>query len=107
MKRKTGLLMPVFGFSETLGWSITAPYFFNLAPNYDLTLAPTYYSRQGFLVDGEWRHRLSNGQYSVRVAGISQNDPEAFLSGDASPTSPALTLSATSAGLSARPGIST
>ena len=36
--------------------------------------------RQGLLVDGEWRHRLSNGQYTVRVAGINQNDPEAFLS---------------------------
>jgi LPS-assembly protein len=81
VKRKTGLLTPIFGFSETLGFSITTPYFLDLAPNYDLTLSPTYYTNQGFLGDVEWRHRLSNGQYTVHVAGISQNDPKAFLSG--------------------------
>jgi LPS-assembly protein len=81
VKRKTGLLTPIFGYSETLGWSITAPYFLDLAPNYDLTVAPTYYSNQGILGDVEWRHRLSNGQYTVHVAAISQNDPEAFLAG--------------------------
>lgn len=79
VKRQTGFLAPAFGYSEPLGWSITTPYFIALAPNYDVTVAPTYFSRQGLLVDAEWRHRLSNGQYTIRVAGISQNDPQAFL----------------------------
>ncbi len=51
------------------------PIFINLAPNYDVTLTPTYLSRQGFLGVAEWRHRLSNGSYTIRGAGISQADP--------------------------------
>ena len=37
------------------------PYFINLAPNYDLTLIPTYLSKQGLLGEVDWRQRLSNG----------------------------------------------
>jgi LPS-assembly protein len=81
VKRKSGFLPPSYSYSQTLGWSVTTPYFFNLAPNYDLTFSPTYFTNQGFLGDLEWRHRLSNGQYTIQVAGIDQNDPKAFLSG--------------------------
>jgi LPS-assembly protein len=83
VKRKSGLLSPTFGYAAPLGWSLTAPYFLALAPNFDLTVTPTYYTRQGLLGQLEWRHRLSNGYYTVRVAAISQNDSTAFLSGSA------------------------
>jgi len=79
VKRKTGLLAPNFGYSDILGWSVTTPYFIALAPSYDVTLTPTYYSKQGFLGEVEWRQRLAYGQYTLRMAGISQNDPKAFL----------------------------
>jgi LPS-assembly protein len=79
VKRKSGMLVPIIGYSQARGWSLTAPYFLALAPNYDLTLSPTYYTKQGFMGDIEWRHRLSNGQYTVRVAGISQDNPDEFL----------------------------
>jgi LPS-assembly protein len=81
VKRKSGFLPPSYSYSQTLGWSATVPYFFALAPNYDLTISPTYFTNQGFMGDVEWRHRLSNGEYTIRVAGIGQNDPGAFLSG--------------------------
>ena len=54
------------------------PYFLDLAPNYDLTLTPTYFSSQGPFLDAEWRQRLENGQYSVRVTGIYQQNPSLF-----------------------------
>lgn len=81
IKRKTGLLAPDFGYSDMLGYSVSAPYFINLAPSYDITLTPTYYSNQGFLGEVEWRQRLRNGQYTLQMAGISQDDPKAFLKG--------------------------
>jgi LPS-assembly protein len=81
VKRKSGFLVPNFSYSEARGWGLTVPYFFALAPNYDLTLTPTYYTNQGFMGEVEWRHRLSNGQYTVRVAGISQDNPGDFISG--------------------------
>lgn len=81
VKRKTGFLTPTFGYSETLGATASTPYFWNLAPNYDLTFTPHVLTRQGFLGEVEWRHRLHNGQYNLKIAGIHQQDPEAFLSG--------------------------
>ena len=54
------------------------PYFINLAPNYDLTLIPTYLSKQGLLGEVDWRQRLSNGIYNIRVTGIDQQQPGAF-----------------------------
>ena len=81
VKRKTGFLAPLFGNSDTLGWSVTTPYFIALAPSYDVTLTPTYYEKQGFMGEAEWRQRLRNGQYSLRMAGINQNNPKDFLTG--------------------------
>ncbi len=44
-----------------------------------MTVDPTFLSKQGFLGDVEWRHRLDNGAYSIRVTGIDQQDPGTFL----------------------------
>ncbi len=79
VKRKTGFLAPTFGYSDAVGWSVTTPYFLALAPDYDLTLTPSYFSRQGFLGEAEWRQRFANGQFTLRMAGINQDDPAAFL----------------------------
>jgi len=73
VKRKSGFLMPEFSSSSTLGFGATIPYYFALAPNYDFTFYPMVTSRQGVLWQGEWRHRLENGQYSIRLAGIDQD----------------------------------
>ncbi len=35
-------------------------------------------TRQGPLVQGEWRHRLVNGAYSIRASGIFQLDKDAY-----------------------------
>ncbi|MGQ7793957.1 LPS-assembly protein LptD [Faunimonas sp. B44] len=84
VKRKTGFLIPSIRQSAALGFGVTTPFFWNLAPNYDLTFSPTYFSRQGLLAEVEWRHRVLSGSYDVRVAGIFQQSPQAFngLSGD-------------------------
>lgn len=79
VKRKSGFLFPSLGQSERLGTSISTPYFWALAPNYDVTFTPTYYTRQGFMGEVEWRHRMENGQYTLQMAGIRQQDKEAFL----------------------------
>jgi LPS-assembly protein len=81
VKRKTGLLTPTFGHSNTLGTMVSTPFFWAIAPNYDITFTPTALTRQGLLAEFEWRHRMANGQYSLRMAGIHQEDSAAFLSG--------------------------
>jgi LPS-assembly protein len=77
--RASGVLAPTFYQGNRLGFGVGIPYFYNLAPNYDLTLTPTYLSAQGFFGDVIWRQRLDNGEYSIRVTGIDQQDPSRFL----------------------------
>jgi LPS-assembly protein len=85
VKKKTGLLFVSPGYSSTFGASLSGSYFINLAPDYDLTLSPSYFSRQGFLGALEWRQLLDGGSYTLRVAGISQENPGEFLTGDNGP----------------------
>ena len=83
VKRQTGFLVPRPIYSKDLGGGIETPFYFNLAPNYDFTFSPSYLSKRGFLLKGEWRHRLKNGSYNIKVAGISETDrPEDSASDD-------------------------
>jgi LPS-assembly protein len=86
VKRKSGMLMPQVAFSSKYGASFGVPYFWALAPNYDLTVMPTITTRQGVLLQGEFRHRLESGAYSIRAAGIQQLDKSYFVHSDGSPT---------------------
>lgn len=76
VKRQSGFLVPKPSYSQDLGFGIETPYFFNLAPNYDFTFAPSYLSEKGFLLKGTWRHRLKNGSYKIKMAGIYEDDKE-------------------------------
>ncbi|BDA84047.1 LPS-assembly protein LptD [Aureimonas sp. SA4125] len=78
VKRKSGFLPPEFKSSDTLGYGLRVPYFFALSDSYDVTVAGTYYSRQGFLGEVEYRQATSNGYFTLQAAGISQNDPDSF-----------------------------
>jgi LPS-assembly protein len=86
VKRKTGFLMPIITTSSVYGFGVETPYYFALAPNYDLTISPriTYY--QGPLVRGEWRQRLEDGDFTIRAAGIDQLEKDRFIRSDGSVT---------------------
>ena len=76
--RQTGILVPHYINKTKLGNGLAVPFFWNIAPNYDLTLTPTYFSRQGLFGEAQWRHRLMNGSYYIRASGISEQDKAAF-----------------------------
>lgn len=57
-RRKSGFLLPIIGFNSTNGLQLAIPYYLNLAPNYDVTLTPHYYSRNGLALEGEFRYLL-------------------------------------------------
>jgi len=86
VKRKTGVLMPGVGSSNKLGVSLEVPYYWALAPNYDVTFAPMITTKQGPMLQGEFRQRLMNGAYSIRAAGIKQWDPNYFVRSDGTST---------------------
>ncbi len=70
VKRQSGFLVPSYSNSSTLGFSVEVPYYFALAPNYDFTFHPTYYTDRGVLWQGDFRHRLENGRYTIDLAAI-------------------------------------
>lgn len=82
VKRRTGFLSPRFSYASVYGVGVEVPYFWNLAPNYDLTFSPVITSKQGPLLKGAWRHRLANGSYSVDAAGIYQLSMDSDSAGD-------------------------
>lgn len=79
VKRKSGFLMPSISYNSKLGVGVGIPYYFALSPTYDLTVKGTGYTKQGFLGEAEWRQRFDNGEYSLKIAGIHQQDPDAFI----------------------------
>jgi LPS-assembly protein len=78
VKRKSGFLIPLVSTSSIYGVGIAVPYYWTLAPDYDVTVTPLVTTEQGPLLQAEWRQRLLNGSYNIRAAGIFQLDPQAF-----------------------------
>ena len=78
VKRKTGWLTPHYITKDKLGFGVATPYFYVINPSADLTVIPTLMTKQGLLMDIEYRQRLTNGSYSIRTAGIWQTNPSEF-----------------------------
>lgn len=55
-QRRSGVLSPTFGTSNKVGFDLTVPYYFNLAPNYDDTLTFRYMGRRGLQLRNEARY---------------------------------------------------
>lgn len=83
VKRKSGLLFPRMRLVDNLGFGIGIPYFHVLSNTSDITVTPTYFTKQGLLLETELRNRLENGQHVLRAAGIIQRNPDSF-TGDTS-----------------------
>ena len=54
--RKTGFLAPAFGADNISGTVVTAPFYWNIAPNRDLTLYPSVMSARGVNLDSDFRY---------------------------------------------------
>jgi LPS-assembly protein len=79
VKRKSGFLMPgYFPGTSATGFGVETPYYWAIAPDYDATFTPRFMTRQGVLLQGEFRQRLADGSYQIRAYGIDQLDPGAF-----------------------------
>lgn len=59
-RRSSGFLTPSIGLNSEDGLQLSAPYYLNLAPNYDATLTPTLYSNRNPKIAGEFRYLMSD-----------------------------------------------
>jgi LPS-assembly protein len=49
-ERRSGFLMPTYGSSDTSGFMISVPYYWNIAPNMDATFNPGLLTKRGVAV---------------------------------------------------------
>jgi LPS-assembly protein len=73
-QRRSGLLHPHFSTSTRSGLDVTLPYYWNIAPNYDLTLFPRYMSKRGFQLGAEARYIEHNFQGMTRVEYLPDDE---------------------------------
>jgi len=56
-RRKSGLLIPRVGTTETTGIDVSTPYYWNIAPDHDATIVPRFMSKRGVMMGGEFRYK--------------------------------------------------
>jgi LPS-assembly protein len=59
-ERKSGFLTPTLGSTGVRGFEATAPYYLNLAPNYDATITPRLMTKRGLMIGGQFRYLLGD-----------------------------------------------
>lgn len=72
-QRQSGFLPPTFGVSTKTGVDLSVPYYWNIAPNYDATIAPRYMSKRGMQVAGEFRYLGNTYRGEARVEYLPED----------------------------------
>jgi LPS-assembly protein len=55
-QRKTGLLAPIWGTTSRSGFELLTPYYINIRPDMDATVATRFLSKRGMQLQGEFRY---------------------------------------------------
>ena len=66
-ERRSGILPPTFSLSSSNGFELSVPYYFNIAPNRDLTVTPRLISKRGVQLQSTFRYLSPN--YSGSITG--------------------------------------
>ncbi len=66
-RRKTGLLPPTIGSTGQSGFEVTQPFYWNIAPNRDATIAPRVLAKRGVLLNTELRYLEPSSGGEMRV----------------------------------------
>lgn len=74
-RRQSGFLFPTFGNSTDSGLTFAEPFYWNLAPNYDATITPGWFSLRGAKLDGLFRY-LTNTTTGQVKGSIIPDDKE-------------------------------
>ncbi|MCK4841697.1 MAG: LPS-assembly protein LptD [Methylococcales bacterium] len=64
-RRMSGFLPLTMGSTDQNGFDTVIPYYWNMAPNYDLTVWPRYMSKRGGMLGGEFRYLAKKSSGSI------------------------------------------
>lgn len=70
VKRKSGVLPPLVGSNGNVGTFATIPYYFDLAPDKDLTISPTFSTNDKFQFAAEYRQRFAHGNMKLNGSAM-------------------------------------
>jgi LPS-assembly protein len=69
-RRQSGFLTPTPTYSKDSGFSVDIPYYFNLAPNYDITITPQIFTNRGLFFGSSFRYLTVTSSGSVNINHI-------------------------------------
>ncbi len=72
-ERKSGFLFPSIGGSSRSGNAISIPWYWDIAPNYDDTITPSFITNRGVKLDNEFRY-LGDSRRATLVTGYLPYD---------------------------------
>lgn len=64
--RKTGFLFPRAVNSDSRGFELSVPWYWNIRPNMDATLTPRFMSRRGLQLRNEFRYLTANSDWELK-----------------------------------------
>lgn len=64
-ERQSGFLAPRVAISDTTGWALQLPWYWNIAPNMDATLTPRFMQDRGLQLQSEWRLLTANSNWKL------------------------------------------
>lgn len=73
-QRQSGFLAPTFGVSNKVGLDISVPFYWNIAPNYDATIAPRFMGRRGVQLATEFRYLTPTQGGEARVEYLPRDN---------------------------------
>ncbi|MDX9837565.1 MAG: LPS assembly protein LptD [Azoarcus sp.] len=73
-QRQSGVLPPTVGYSNTTGFDLSVPYYWNIAPNYDATITPRWMSQRGLQLGGEVRYMGKTYRGDVSAEWLSRDN---------------------------------
>ncbi|MGY5451961.1 LPS assembly protein LptD [Agarivorans sp. MS3-6] len=72
-QRHSGFLFPSVSTSTTNGIDISAPYYWNIAPNFDATITPRLLTRRGMQLQSEFRYLLGQNTGTVNAEYLAND----------------------------------
>ena len=76
LKRKSGFLRPSGGWTAELGTYIKGGYYWDIAPDKDMTLLVEPTTRKGVLFNPQWRQRFEKGKINIDASTARSNRVE-------------------------------
>ena len=72
--RKSGLLPPTIGSSDSNGTDISLPFYWNIAPNYDATFTPRNMTKRGTMMMSEFRFLTENSEGTLQADHLANDE---------------------------------